>query len=156
MVVSMELITFMISLFSCWSPSMVEAVWKLFAFIFSCLFHWFGGLFTNDWLFLDESYFKFSSSSGRYLNCLFYLSSSVWFIDKLDRDGGFPWLLLMLSVFSCSIVVFCWVFVEILVLLDCLSMMVLFRLHFTLPECKVSPVFSCYTFSCIIRVKLVF
>ena len=72
----------------------------------------------------------------------------VWFIDELDRDGGFPLLLLTLSAFSCSIVVLCWVVVDIFVLLDFLSILVLLRLRFNMSEYKVFPFLSCGKSSC--------
>ena len=61
--------------------------------------------------------------------------SLVWFVDELDRDGGFPLLFLMFSAFSCSIVVLCWI-VVIFVLLDFLSMLVLLRLRFNYQNTK--------------------
>ena len=96
----------------------MEAVWKFFGCCFCGSVDWLCDWFTNDWFLLDESCFKLSISSCRCLICLFNPFSFVWFVDDLDRDGGFPLLLLMFSAFSCSIVVLCWVVVDIFVLLD--------------------------------------
>ena len=73
---------------------------------------------------------------------------SVWLVEKLDNDGGFPLLVLMFSVSSCSIVALCWVVVNILVLLDFLSMWVLFRLRFSMSGYKAFPVIWCGKSSC--------
>ena len=122
----------MISTFCCWPPSMMEAVWKIFGCSFFCSADW-----LRDWFLLDESCFKLSISSCRCLICLLNPSSLVWFVDELDRDGAFPLSSLMFSAFSCSIVVLCWVVVDIFVLLDFLSISVLLRLRFNMSEYKV-------------------
>ena len=49
----------------------------------------------------------------------------------------------MFSAFSCSVVVLCWVIVDIFVLLDFFSMSVLLHLHFNTPEYKISAFFLC-------------
>ena len=77
--------------------------------------------------------------------CLLNPSSFIWFVDELDRDGGFPLLILMFSVFSCSIVVLYWV---VFVLPDFLSMSVLLHLRFNMSEYKVFPFLSCGKSSC--------
>ena len=132
MVCSIKLITLMISTFCCWPPSMMVAVWKSFAGCFCCSADWLRDWFINDWFLLDESCFKLSISSCRCLICLLNPSSLVWFVDELDRDGAFPLSSLMFSAFSCSIVVLCWVVVDIFVLLDFLSISVLLRLRFNI------------------------
>ena len=107
----------MIATFCCWPLSMMEAVWKFFG-CFCCSVDWICDWFSNNWFLLDESCFKLSISSCCCQVCLLNPSSLVWFIDELDRDGGFPFLFLMFSAFSCSIVVLCLVVVDIFVLLD--------------------------------------
>ena len=134
---SIKLITLIISTFCCWPPSMMEAVWKFFGCCFCCSVNWLRDWFISDWFLLDESCFKLSNSSCRCLICLLNPSSLLWFVDELDRDGGFPLLFLMFSAFSCSIVVLCWVVVDIFVLLDFLSISVLLRLRFNMSEYKV-------------------
>ena len=94
----------------CWPPSMMETVWKFFGCCFCFLVDWLREWFTNNFFLLDESCFKLSISFWC-LICLLNPSSLVWILDELDRDGGFPLLLLMVSAFSCSIVVLCWVVV---------------------------------------------
>ena len=82
-------------------------------------------------------------SSCRCFICLLNPSSSVQFVDELDRDDDFP-LFLMFSAFSCSIVVSRWVdVVDIFVMPEFLSMLVLLCLRFNMSEYKVFPVFSC-------------
>ena len=127
----------MISTFCCWPPSMMVAVWKSFAGCFCCSADWLRDWFINDWFLLDESCFKLSISSCRCLICLLNPSSLVWFVDELDRDGAFPLSSLMFSAFSCSIVVLCWVVVDIFVLLDFVYMSVLLRLRFNISDYKV-------------------
>ena len=134
MVCSIKLITLMISTYCCWPPSMMETVWKFFGCWFYCSVDWLRDSFINDWFLLDASCFKLSISSCKCLICLLNPSSLVWFVDELDRDGGFPLLFLMFSAFSCSIVVLCWVVVDIFVLLDFLSISVLLRLRFNMSE----------------------
>ena len=138
----------MISIFCYWPPYMMEALWKFFGYCFCCLVDWLRDCSTNDWFLLDESCFKLLVSSCRYLICLLNPSFLVWFVQGLDRDGGFPLLLLIFSACSCSIVGLCWVAVDILVLLDFLSMSVLLRLRFNMSENKVFPFFSCGKSSC--------
>ena len=127
----------MISTFCCWPPSIMETVWKFFDCCFCCSVDWLRHWFVRDWFLHDESCFKLSNSSCRCLICLLNPSSLLWFVDELDRDGGFPLLFLMFSAFSCSIVVLCWVVVDIFVLLDFLSISVLLRLRFNMSEYKV-------------------
>ena len=127
----------MISTFCCWPPSMMVAVWKSFAGCFCCSADWLRDWFINDWFLLDESCFKLSISSCRCLICLLNPSSLVWFVDELDRDGAFPLSSLMFSAFSCSIVVLCWVVVDIFVLLDFVYKSVLLRLRFNISDYKV-------------------
>ena len=148
MVCSIKLITLMISMFCCWPPSMMEDAWKFLGCCFCGSVDWLPDWFTNDWFLLHESCFKVSISSCRCLICLFSPSSLVWFVDELDCDGGFPLLFLMFSAFSCSVVVLCWVVVDIFVLLDFLFMSVLLRLRFNMSEYKVFPFFSCGKSSC--------
>ena len=135
----------MISTFCCWPPSIMETVWKFFGCWFYCSVDWLRDWFINDWFLLDESCFKLSISSCKCLICLLNPSSLVWFVDELDRDGGFPLLFLMFSVFSCSIVVLYWV---VFVLPDFLSMSVLLHLRFNMSEYKVFPFLSCGKSSC--------
>ena len=104
----------MISIFCCWNPSVMEAVWAFFG----CCFNYPNDWIANDWFFHDESCFKLSISTFRCFISLFSLSSSDWFVDELHLDGSFPWLFLMLSDISCSIVALCWVVVDIIALLD--------------------------------------
>ena len=127
---------------------MMEAVWKFFGCCFCGSVNWLPDCFTNDCFLLDEFCFKLSISSCRCLICLFNPSSLVWFVDELDRDGGFPLLFLMFSAFSYSIVVLRWVVVDIFVLLDFLSMSILLRLRFNMSEYKVFLFFSCGKSSC--------
>ena len=128
----------------CLPPSMIEAVWKFFGCYFCCSVDSFCDWFVNDWLFLDESCFKLSISSCRCLICLLNPYSFVWFVKESDSHGGFLLLFLMFSAFSCLIVVLCWVVVDILVLLDFLSMLVLLRLRFNMSELVL--VFLCLYF----------
>ena len=143
MVCSIKLITLMTPIFCCLPPSMIEAVWKFFGCYFCCSVDWFCDWFVNDWLFLDESCFKLSISSCRCLICLLNPYSFVWFVKESDGHGGFLLLFLMVSAFSCLIIVLCWVVVDIRVLLDFLSMLVLLRLRFNMSEYKVFFLFSC-------------
>ena len=138
----------MISTYCCWPPSMMETVWKFFGCWFYCSVDWLRDSFINDWFLLDASCFKLSISSCKCLICLLNPSSLVWFVDELDRDGGFPLLFLMFSAFSCSIVVLCWVVVDIFVLLDFLSISVLLRLRFNMSEYKVFSFLSFGKSSC--------
>ena len=135
----------MISTYCCWPPSMMETVWKFFGCWFYCSVDWLRDSFINDWFLLDASCFKLSISSCKCLICLLNPSSLVWFVDELDRDGGFPLLFLMFSVFSCSIVVLYWV---VFVLPDFLSMSVLLHLRFNMSVFKVFPFLSCGKSSC--------
>ena len=104
----------------CWNPSVMEAVWTFFG----CCFNYPNDWIANDWFFHDESCFKLSISTFRCFISLFSLSSSDWFVDELHLDGSFPWLFLMLSDISCSIVALCWVVVDIIALLDFFSLSV--------------------------------
>ena len=126
----------------------METVWKFFGCCFCCPIDWLCDWFIRDWFLLDESCFKLSNSSCRCLICLLNPSSLLWFVDELDRDGGFPLLFLMFSAFSCSIVVLCWVVVDIFVLLDFLSISVLLRLRFNMSEYKVFSFLSFGKSSC--------
>ena len=94
--------------------------------VFGCCFNYPNDWIANDWFFHDESCFKLSISTFRCFISLFSLSSSDWFVDELHLDGSFPWLFLMLSDISCSIVALCWVVVDIIVLLDFFSLSVFF------------------------------
>ena len=138
MVCSIKLMTLMISTFCCWPPSFLAVAFVV----------WLCDWFISDWFLLDESCFKLSNSSWRCLICLLNPSSLLWFVNELDRDGGFPLLFLMFSAFSCSIVVLCWVVVDIFVLLDFLSISVLLRLRFNMSEYKVFPFLSRGKSSC--------
>ena len=106
MVCSIKLIMLMISLFCCWHPSMMEVVWKFFGRLIGLVIglQMIGSFLMN--LIFSFLFLLVCSMFSWYLNCFFNPSSSVWFVD---REGGFS-LFLMVSVFSCSIVVFlCWV-----------------------------------------------